>query len=121
MVIVSYADSGMGHHGYIYQATNWIYTGMSDAHSEYRLDGEGNSHSRHKFDQYGGINNAKDSGVRMDKGERSRKYRYFYFLGSKTEVKNMKQNLKYSICDYPKGDNTRYDAGFSVNPQGLLF
>jgi len=27
--IVSYADSNMTHHGYIYQATNWIYTGIT--------------------------------------------------------------------------------------------
>ena len=27
--MVSYADSGMNHCGYIYQATNWIYTGAT--------------------------------------------------------------------------------------------
>src|SRR3990172_4958416 len=27
--IVSYADSQMGHIGYVYQATNWLYTGMT--------------------------------------------------------------------------------------------
>jgi len=26
-VVVSYADTSQNHHGYIYQATNWIYTG----------------------------------------------------------------------------------------------
>ena len=29
LVIVSYADTGMGHTGYIYQATNFIYTGKT--------------------------------------------------------------------------------------------
>jgi len=29
-IIVSFADSEQGHHGYIYQATNWIYTGLSN-------------------------------------------------------------------------------------------
>jgi hypothetical protein len=28
-LIVSYADTGQGHHGGIYQATNWIYEGVS--------------------------------------------------------------------------------------------
>ncbi len=28
-LVVSYADSGQGHHGGIYQAGNWIYTGVS--------------------------------------------------------------------------------------------
>jgi hypothetical protein len=27
---VSYADIGEGHHGYIYQATNWLYTGVTE-------------------------------------------------------------------------------------------
>lgn len=29
LALVSFADSGQNHHGYIYQATNWIYTGLS--------------------------------------------------------------------------------------------
>lgn len=30
--VISYADSSMGHCGYVYQATNWIYTGAVKAH-----------------------------------------------------------------------------------------
>jgi hypothetical protein len=30
-LIVSYADADQGHHGGIYQATNWIYTGLHNA------------------------------------------------------------------------------------------
>jgi hypothetical protein len=29
LILVSYADKLMGHNGYIYQATNWIYTGAT--------------------------------------------------------------------------------------------
>lgn len=29
--LISYADDGKNHHGYIYQATNWIYTGLGGA------------------------------------------------------------------------------------------
>src|SRR3990167_6945185 len=28
-ILVSYADTGQGHIGYIYQATNWLYTGLT--------------------------------------------------------------------------------------------
>ena len=28
-ILVSYADTSQNHHGYIYQATNWIYTGLT--------------------------------------------------------------------------------------------
>lgn len=118
-VIVSYADSGMNHHGYIYQATNWIYTGLSDAHSEYIVDG--NKHSRHLFDELGGINKAKECGLELKVGNRSRKHRYFYLLGNKSEIKNMKRKLKYQQQPYPKGDNIRYDASYKPTVQMCLF
>jgi len=35
-VLVSYADASQGHHGYIYQATNWLYTGISAKRTEWR-------------------------------------------------------------------------------------
>ena len=38
-LVVSFADSGEGHHGGIYQAGNWIYSGDTLA-SAYRLNGE---------------------------------------------------------------------------------
>jgi len=38
-VIVSFADLQQGHHGGIYQAGNWIYTGKSIAADEYIING----------------------------------------------------------------------------------
>ena len=38
-VIVSFADSEQGHHGGIYQATNWIFTGSEEYHA-YRVKGD---------------------------------------------------------------------------------
>jgi hypothetical protein len=35
MILVSYADLEQGHNGYIYQATNWLYTGKSLSLSKY--------------------------------------------------------------------------------------
>jgi len=122
MVVVSYADSEQGHHGYIYQATNWLYTGMTKPHSEYSVDGEQNKHSRHLLDEYGGINEAKAKGVKMSVGQRSIKYRYFQFLGDKRQRRDMLRKFKYEILnEYPKGDNKRYDASYKPSPQGLLF
>ena len=37
--VVSFADTTQGHHGGIYQATNWIYTGSEEYHA-YRVNGE---------------------------------------------------------------------------------
>ena len=33
-IIVSYADTSVSHTGYIYQATNWLYTGLSAKRTE---------------------------------------------------------------------------------------
>lgn len=38
-LIVSFADSAQGHHGGIYQAGNWIFTGSSQYHA-YRVNGK---------------------------------------------------------------------------------
>jgi hypothetical protein len=39
-LIVSYADSGQGHHGGIYQATNWIYNGFFSGESSVVVNGK---------------------------------------------------------------------------------
>lgn len=39
-LIVSYADTGQGHHGGVYQAMNWVYAGVSKGDKEYFWKGE---------------------------------------------------------------------------------
>jgi hypothetical protein len=39
-LIVSFADPAAGHHGGIYQAGNWVYTGQSANNFEWRLNGK---------------------------------------------------------------------------------
>ena len=39
-LVVSFADPCEGHHGGIYQATNWVYTGKSQQSFEYRAGGK---------------------------------------------------------------------------------
>jgi len=39
-LIVSYADSGQGHHGGIYQATNWIYEGVKTGEVYFKINGK---------------------------------------------------------------------------------
>ncbi len=39
-LVVSFADPTEGHHGGIYQAGNWIYTGKTASSFEYRLNGK---------------------------------------------------------------------------------
>lgn len=103
-IVVSYAEIGAGHIGIVYQATNWIYTGMSDRHVEWRLDGKSGSHSRHIFDQHGGVNGAKAFyGERLERHERSRKHRYVYFnASSKKRKRELLDKLRYKVQPYPK-------------------
>lgn len=133
MVIVSYADTSMNHHGYIYQATNWLYTGLSVPFKDYMVKGMEHLHGSSVMDSVGrsdGENGHIDK-VKLLKEkygeenvymvERPRKHRYFYLVGSKTQIKNMKQALIYPIVPYPKGDNQRYDASYKPNIQLSLF
>ena len=53
--------------------------------------------------------------------KRKPKNRYIYFVGNKTQKKNMLNNLKYEVQPYPKGKNIRYDASYKPITQGRLF
>ena len=84
-IVVSYADTSMNHNGYIYQATNFIYTGLSVKRTEWRIRGS-NRHSRtltaqHTLEE---MQNNPDKFYRLD---RPQKHRYIYFLGNKNEKK----------------------------------
>ena len=100
LIIVSYSDTAMNHHGYIYQACNFLYTGMTESRTDkYTADGK---HSRHY----------KDSEQRGQRKVRSAKYRYVYICGDKRFRKSVLRNLKYPIMGkYPKGNNSNYILG----------
>lgn len=108
LIILSYADTSQGHHGYIYQATNWTYTGLSAK----AMDAVGGLHNRH------GWHKNKQNGERVLE-ERARKHRYVYFLGAKRKL--FKKALLWAIEPYPKGDNKRYDASYEPTTQSVLF
>ena len=131
-VVVSYADSGQNHHGYIYQATNWIYTGTSVPFKDYMVKGFEGMHAFSVLDKVG----RSDKHGHLDKVrllkeqygeenvymvERSIKYRYFYLLGDKRERKRMRKLLIYEEKPYPKGDNVRYDASHRIREHLTLF
>lgn len=105
LVIVSYADTAMNHHGYIYQATNWVYTGATKRRTDKWV--EGNKHSRH-------YDNSKQGKWRK---VRSSKHRYVYFAMSKSARKTAQKNLRYSVKPYPKGENDTYEQGFVLEPE----
>jgi len=51
-LVVSYADTGHGHHGGIYQATNWIYEGYFDGEHSVIVNGR-TMHRRQAYSLFG--------------------------------------------------------------------
>jgi len=104
-IIVSYADTEMNHNGYIYQATNWIYTGATKQRTDKYT--KGNKHSRH-------YDNDNQNGLRK---VRSSKHRYIYFATHDKRIKEEYLNsLNYPIKPYPKGENKKYKLGEYLKP-----
>lgn len=114
--VVSYADSMHGHCGIVYQATNWIYTGATISHDKlYKIDGV-TYHPISLRDQFGATNPMQWVKDNKDSFEISivkpqTKHRYFFLCGSKKEIRNMKQNLRYETAKYPKSEKSTYDSG----------
>lgn len=93
MIVVSYSDTGMNHHGYVYQACNFLYTGATKERTDKYT--EGNKHSRHY-----------SQGNENLRKVRTSKHRYVYF----TDPSDLK-DLNYEVLPYPKGDNDNYTPG----------
>ena len=115
--IVSYADSNYHHCGYVYQATNWIYTGATKSHDHtYIVDGE-RLHPMTVRDRFGVTNLkqwAKENNVQTEKPKD--KHRYFYICADKRTKKKILKTLRYEIIkDYPKIEPNRYDDGDSID------
>ena len=108
-IIVSYSDTAMNHHGYIYQASNFIYTGQTKERTDKWT--ESGKHCRH-------YDNDKQKGLRK---VRSAKHRYIYFCTNNKKLKQLwLKNLKYPILPYPKGDNNDdYTLGY-VLPDKII-
>jgi len=116
LILVSYADTGQNHIGYVYQAINWIYTGLNNESNRknprrYRKIIGSTKHCRHL---------SANDGVSV-LIEMPLKHRYINFIGSKKQKKEMKAALRYPILPYPKGELKRYDSGGRVETQKRLF
>lgn len=120
--VISFADANANHHGFIYQATNWIYTGQSAA-AELYVKGDIEIHSKTFSDRFGRRDKAfaKENGFEII--TKQPKHRYFFILNEKRELKKMKQILqdKFGIKPYPKGQNINYDASYKPVIQTQLF
>jgi hypothetical protein len=97
-LVVTYAATSQGHIGYVYQATNAIYTGTTEIKHFY-IDEHGRQRGS-KQGTYLSIDKAKARGWTVH--QETAKHRYVYLLGSKTERKEALKLLKFPILPYPK-------------------
>lgn len=106
-IIVSYADISQGHIGYVYQATNFLYCGLSAKRTDWAIKGKEHLHGTTIADEFRGVPN-RSVLMREKYGDdfylkpRPRKHRYVYINGSKSFKRVVLRNLKYKIENYPK-------------------
>jgi len=100
-IIVSYAEIEQGHLGIVYQATNWIYTGLSAKRTNWTVSGI-EKHCQTLADKYTSKQIREIYGDRFSLVDRPRKHRYVYFNCSKTRKAQLLKQLKYKIEKYPK-------------------
>jgi len=127
IIIVSFADPNNGHNGYIYQATNFLYTGVSSNSIQYEYpDGKefhfkNFRHKKHSTTFQKEVGKTKDQISNQDiidfydlsKKNIKGKHRYIQVLGSKTDKKLIMRNFKLDLLEYPKGVNKNYEVEFS--------
>ena len=121
-VVVSYADCAQGHVGYIYQATNFIYTGLSAKRTDWKIKGREHLHGATVADESRGQENRAEwmrakYGDDFYLAERSRKHRYVYPVGSRAQKSKIIAALRYPVEPYPKGESRRYDCSVKIEKQ----
>jgi len=106
-IVVSYADTAQGHKGYVYQACNFLYCGLSAKRTDWKVKGKEHLHGQTIADEFRGVPNRAEA-MRNKYGDdfylapRPRKHRYVYIVGSKTFKRKVMNALKYGVEEYPK-------------------
>jgi len=120
-IVVSYADTDKGHVGYVYQATNFFYTGLSANRVDWAVKGLEYKHCKTISDGMTLQSIKEKYGEDFYYTQRSRKHRYIFLHGSKNDKKMLLSKMLYKILPYPKGETSTYDSGNIVQTQSILF
>ena len=124
-LVVSYADTAQGHVGYVYQATNFVYTGLSAKRTDWKIKGREHLHGATVADESRGQENRAEwmrgkYGDDFYLEDRPRKHRYVYPCGNKRQRAAMLTALRYDVKPYPKGESSRYDVGEPITVQSAF-
>ena len=97
--LLSYADPAQGHLGTIYQATGWLYTGLSSAMPLYDVGDGKLRHSRSLAHAFGthSLRHFAGHGVDVKLVAQVAKHRYVYILD-----RSWRNRLKPPVLQYPK-------------------
>lgn len=110
-IVVSFADTSQDHIGYVYQATNFLYCGLSAKRTDWKVRGMEHKHGQTIADEFRGVKNRAQA-MRDKYGDdfylapRPRKHRYVYLCGSKTFKRLTRAALRYKVEPYPKKEPT---------------
>jgi len=99
-IVVSFADTAQKHLGVIYQASNFLYCGLSAKRKDRTIVGAEHLHSRTVCGMGSGAE-MRERFTIIDV-PRSRKHRYVMLLGGKRERREMLAALRYPVVPYPK-------------------
>lgn len=109
-IIISFADCSQGHTGYVYQACNFTYHGLSAKRTDWALHSKPHLHGQTIGDEFRGQPNRAKL-MREKYGDdfylkhRPRKHRYIYLVGSKKWKKKVKGLIKYKQENFPKSNH----------------
>jgi len=125
--LFSYADTGQGHHGGIYQALNSIYVGISPPLPGYLIDGKA-IHPRTVVSRFGTQawprvrNLAAAMGNELVKvpDMNTAKHTYILPIGNRRTQKSIRRALEQHVKPYPKRDaqNLGDDSADISQPEG---
>ncbi len=104
-IVVSYADTAQEHTGFVYQATNFLYTGITVKRTEWTVRGLEHLHTKAISNMAGekGLEAIKEMyGDRFYYRNRSQKHRYVFIVADKKTRKQILNDLKYPTLEYPK-------------------
>lgn len=109
-IVVSFADTEQGHKGYVYQACNFTYHGLSAKRTDWKVKGKEHLHGQTIADEFRGVKNRVQA-MRDKYGDafylapRSRKHRYIYIVGDKRFKRAVRKAIKYKREEYPKTEH----------------
>lgn len=114
-IVVSFADTAENHLGVVYQATNWLYTGLSAKRTDWVVDGEPSRHGQTWGDKYTATELRDKYGDRFRSVPRSRKHRYVFLNADRRRRGQLLADLKYPVLPYPKRVDTDHPYASVAN------